>query len=204
MIWAQRRKLRKISIRQTSRFCFAAKFPQIMTAWVTQCVAFFLGLYAPPTTLPLAPLSILYPIILLISSTINNCNMSSTLRTLRSPALRTPLRTLSISHYRCYATGTSDWAGRQKEEHVANRGDELDVQSGASQSGERERASNDENQSQAATEKDKGNQNEQAKKDHPEAPGPVIGMNDERGQVSSFAAEGKIHMKYTDCDSDGA
>ena len=26
--------------------------------------------------------------------------------------------------------------------------------------------------------------NEQAKKDHPEAPGPVIGMNDERGGVS--------------------
>ena len=32
-------------------------------------------------------------------------------------------------------------------------------------------------------EKDAGNQNEQAKKDYPEAPRPVIGMNDERGQM---------------------
>lgn len=38
--------------------------------------------------------------------------------------------------------------------------------------------------SQATTEKDKGGQNAQAKRDHPEAPGPVIGMNDERGGVS--------------------
>lgn len=28
--------------------------------------------------------------------------------------------------------------------------------------------------------------NEKAKKDNPEAPGPVIGMNDERGGVSFF------------------
>lgn len=35
--------------------------------------------------------------------------------------------------------------------------------------------------SQAASEADQGNHNERAKKDHPEAPGPVIGMNDERG-----------------------
>ena len=57
--------------------------------------------------------------------------------------------------------------------------------SGASQSGKRERAGDNENDSSATTEKDSGNQNQQAKKDHPEAPGPVIGMNDERGQVSS-------------------
>ena len=42
----------------------------------------------------------------------------------------------------------------------------------------------DQNASQATSEKDSGNQNEQAKKDHPEAPGPVIGMNSERGGVS--------------------
>ena len=45
-------------------------------------------------------------------------------------------------------------------------------------------SSSDGGHSQATTEKDKGNQNAQAKKDHPEAPGPVIGMNDERGGVS--------------------
>ena len=83
-----------------------------------------------------------------------------------------------------FASGTSDWSGRQAHEHATNRKDELDVQSGASQSGKRERATDNDNASQGTSEKDSGNQNEQAKKDHPEAPGPVIGMNDERGGVS--------------------
>ena len=110
--------------------------------------------------------------------------MSLTFRTLRLSHLRTSPRIFPTTITTRSASGTSDWTGRKTDEHVANRGDELDVQSGASQSGKRERASGDEKQSQGATEKDKGNQNEQAKKDHPEAPGPVIGMNDERGQVS--------------------
>lgn len=89
----------------------------------------------------------------------------------------------SLTQFR-FASATSDWSGRQPEEHVTNRKDELDVHSGASQSGKRERVGDNENESQATTEKDSGNQNQQAQKDHPEAPGPVIGMNDERGQVS--------------------
>ena len=118
--------------------------------------------------------------------------MSTALRTLRSPLHTTP-RFLTTSHAARYATGSDPkWIGRQTSEHVANRGDELDIQSGASQSGKRERASGDEKQSQGATEKDKGNQNEQAKKDHPEAPGPVIGMNDERGQVSGVCPIGGL------------
>lgn len=76
----------------------------------------------------------------------------------------------------------SGWEGRQPEEHVTNRKDELDVQSSAAKSGKRERAGGSE-QSSATSEKDHGNQNEKAKKDHPEAPGPVLGMNDERGSV---------------------
>ena len=99
------------------------------------------------------------------------------------PFRSSPLFLPSASQYR-FVTGTSDWSGRQPQEHVSNRQDELNVQSGASQSGKRERATDDENASQGTTEKDSGNQNEQAKKDHPEAPGPVIGMNDERGGVS--------------------
>ena len=112
--------------------------------------------------------------------------MSFSLRTLRSPLFRPSPRSVTVpASTRYFAQGRDpEWSGRQASEHVTNRGDELDVQSGASQSGKRERASSDEKQSQGATEKDKGNQNEQAKKDHPEAPGPVIGMNDERGQVS--------------------
>ncbi|MCJ1230929.1 hypothetical protein MMC12_007603 [Toensbergia leucococca] len=74
----------------------------------------------------------------------------------------------------------ANWEGRQPEEHITNRKDELNVQASASKSGKRARAE-DSDQSSATSSKDQGNQNEQAKKDHPEAPGPVIGMNDERG-----------------------
>lgn len=78
----------------------------------------------------------------------------------------------------------ADWQGRQADEHITNSTDELNVQASASQSAKRDRAAGaQESNSQATGEKDAGNQNEQAKKDHPEAPTPVIGMNDERGQV---------------------
>ncbi|MCJ1455435.1 hypothetical protein MMC28_005790 [Mycoblastus sanguinarius] len=111
--------------------------------------------------------------------------MSLTLsHSLRTPLRRTiplTLRSLLLTPTRLYATGTSDWTGREPHEHVTNCKDELNIQSSASQSGKKARASDQENQSQATSEKDSGNQNEQAKKDHPEAPGPVIGMNDERG-----------------------
>ena len=78
----------------------------------------------------------------------------------------------------------SSSGGSQLDDHALNRKDELDVQSEAVGSGQRERAGESEPVSSAAKEKDPGNQNEQAQKDHPEAPGPVIGMNDERGGVS--------------------
>lgn len=84
-----------------------------------------------------------------------------------------------------FASGT--WEGRQLEEHVTNRKDELNVQSSASKSGVQERAAGDSEQSSAISEKDHGDQNKKAKKDHPEAPGPVIGMNDERGGVRYFS-----------------
>ncbi|MCJ1350825.1 MAG: hypothetical protein MMC33_000806 [Icmadophila ericetorum] len=74
------------------------------------------------------------------------------------------------------------WIGSKSDKHVTNSGDELDIQSGASKSGKRERAQDPAGQgSAAATEEDKGRNNKRAKKDNPEAPGPVIGMNDERG-----------------------
>ena len=85
---------------------------------------------------------------------------------------------------------SASWEGRQPEEHVTNRKDEFDIQSSASKSGKQERAAaggdGESGQSSATSEKDHGNQNEKAKKDHPEAPGPVIGMNDERGGVSGL------------------
>lgn len=77
--------------------------------------------------------------------------------------------------------------------------------SGASQSGKRERAGDNENDSSASTENDPGNQNQQAQKDHPEAPGPVIGMNDERGQVSPrpiILIGSRLSIWYEKCADD--
>ena len=128
--------------------------------------------------------------------------MSFSLRFVRNStsALRNPhTRTPCLTQIRLASAGSktgSNWHGRETEEHAVNRKDELDVQAYASQSGGRERASGDERQSQASTEKDSGNQNEQAKKDHPEAPGPVIGMNDERGQVGSMVQVVGLFANY--------
>lgn len=96
---------------------------------------------------------------------------------------RLPLRT-PITPIRNGGTATKDWEGRQSHEHITNRDDNLNIQASASKSGKSDRVSGKEGSSGATTEEDKGNQNEQAQKDHPEAPGPVIGMNDERGGVS--------------------
>jgi len=86
----------------------------------------------------------------------------------RSRALSTTPRHLSKD--------TTQWDGRHGDEHVLNRTDELDVQSAASKGGKRQRAEQSHPDS-AATERDSRGDNAQAKKDHPEAPGPVIGMN---------------------------
>lgn len=75
------------------------------------------------------------------------------------------------------------WKGSSGEDHITNSKDELDVHSAAAKSGKRDRAE-DNKQSSAASERDSRNDNKRAKEDHPEAPGPVIGMNDERGGVS--------------------
>lgn len=88
---------------------------------------------------------------------------------------------------------SASWEGRQPEEHVTNREDGLDIQSSASKSGKQERAAGGSAQSSAASEKDHGDQNRKAKEDHPEAPGPVIGMNDERGGVSIGGTGGSIY-----------
>ena len=100
------------------------------------------------------------------------------------------LRTVTQSRKFSAATvlrATKDWDGRQPQDHVTNSDNELDIQSSASKSGKQQRAE-ESHPTSAATEKDTGNNNEQAKKDHPEAPGPVIGMNDERGGVRNHLA----------------
>lgn len=124
--------------------------------------------------------------------------MSSSLINQRSPILR------ALSRSRPFfagtirpAAGTDDWDGRQPHEHVTNSENELDIQSSASKSGKRQRAE-ESHPTSAATEKDTGNNNEKAKKDHPEAPGPVIGMNDERGGVSDNLSRSLHSKAYVD------
>ena len=73
--------------------------------------------------------------------------------------------------------------GRKGDEHALNR-DGLDVQSANSQKSREDRnaGTEDQGQSQAIEQKDQGNFNKKAK-ETTKAPGPVIGMNDERGGV---------------------
>lgn len=96
--------------------------------------------------------------------------------------LKPNIESLWLAHPRLSST----WEGRQTNEHVTNSKDELNIQSSASLSGQNARVKDPE-QSSSASEKDHGKQNMKAEKDHPEAPTPVIGMNDERGQVSRIA-----------------
>lgn len=84
------------------------------------------------------------------------------------------------------------WTGSDPSEHVTNSADNLDIQTNASKAGRSDRAQGAGGGSeggergglaQSRTEQDARSSNERAKQDHPEAPGPVIGMNDERGSV---------------------
>lgn len=81
----------------------------------------------------------------------------SILRTFVNARTTSPRSIPFLTQHR-FASGTSDWSGRQSQEHVTNRKDELDVQSGASQSGKKERAMGNEDASQGTSEKDSGNQ----------------------------------------------
>ena len=82
------------------------------------------------------------------------------------------------------AEATKDWEGRDPKEHVARQDHHINVHASASVEGRNERSTGSRGES-ASTEKDHKDGNRQAKEDHPEAPGPVIGMNDERGGVSA-------------------
>lgn len=79
----------------------------------------------------------------------------------------------------------SAWTGRQPEDNTVRETDSNNVQQDAVREGKQDRASSDAsdgaNKSGATSEKDVGNMNKKAKQDHPEAPGPILGMNDERG-----------------------
>ncbi|KAF7717466.1 Uncharacterized protein PECH_000485 [Penicillium ucsense] len=82
-----------------------------------------------------------------------------------------------------------EWKGSQPEEHSTQRlkrGDNKDIAAAAAKEGLDERANYEGiaegSKSQATTERGGRKAEAKAKKEHPAAPEPVIGMNDERGQ----------------------
>ncbi|TAQ84683.1 hypothetical protein B7494_g6992 [Chlorociboria aeruginascens] len=70
------------------------------------------------------------------------------------------------------------WEGRPAADSTVRESDSHNAQQDAVKEGKSERAKGE--GGQATSEKSSGG-NEKAKKDNPEAPWPVIGMNDERG-----------------------
>jgi len=89
----------------------------------------------------------------------------------------------AVTHVtRAFASSYNEkkWEGTKPKDHATQTHDKDNAQVDASRAGESDRASGGPS-SAATSEEDKHNENEKAKKDHPEAPGPVMGMNDERG-----------------------
>ncbi|KAJ5135510.1 uncharacterized protein N7515_004788 [Penicillium bovifimosum] len=90
---------------------------------------------------------------------------------------------------RNYSVFTKDWKGSNTEDHIRSRsdkGDNEDVHAEASSSATKEREENagvgDDSKSGAVTERGGSKSSKKAKQDHPKAPEPVVGMNEERGR----------------------
>lgn len=86
-----------------------------------------------------------------------------------------------------------EWRGSSTEDHATNRAAKNDitdpeVEGVAKGQKEREESAGiaDATKSSATTQRDLGQNKKKAKEEHPKAPEPVIGMNDERGSVSHF------------------
>ncbi|KAJ5664418.1 hypothetical protein N7507_005149 [Penicillium longicatenatum] len=84
---------------------------------------------------------------------------------------------------------TKQWKGASKDDHATERskkGDTHDINSDASASGMKEREQSegiaDKTKSQGMTQRGGTEGGKKAKAEHPAAPEPVIGMNDERAQ----------------------
>ncbi|RDW62846.1 hypothetical protein BP5796_11148 [Coleophoma crateriformis] len=79
-------------------------------------------------------------------------------------------------------SSAAKWKGSESPEHVTNEGDSHNVQQDASKDGKQARAEGSENS--AATSEKGTSAGEKAKSEHPNAPGPILGMEDERGGKS--------------------
>ncbi|KAL4806665.1 hypothetical protein BDV18DRAFT_159835 [Aspergillus unguis] len=102
-----------------------------------------------------------------------------------------PLQTLSLGAQTRHQSGVNkDWKGSSGEKHATHRAekekDHTDPQTIASSRTMQDREENfgveSRGESNAATERGGRKNEKEVKKDHPKAPEPVIGMNDERAQ----------------------
>ena len=89
-----------------------------------------------------------------------------------------------------YESIVNKWKGASTDDHNIRRskkGDTYDPAAHASAAGMEEREVNegvaDKSKSQGTTRRGGAEQGRKAKQDHPSAPEPIIGMNDERAQV---------------------
>jgi len=103
----------------------------------------------------------------------------------RRSALALPIRTFTSTT----PQRTENWKGSPPKDHVTEDGDKYNVEHDGSKLGRQERAEGGtgEGTSNATSiaEKDGQNSRSKTKKEHPEAPGPIIGMEDERGGKGS-------------------
>uniref|UniRef100_A0A093UXB5 Uncharacterized protein n=1 Tax=Talaromyces marneffei PM1 TaxID=1077442 RepID=A0A093UXB5_TALMA len=86
-----------------------------------------------------------------------------------------------------------EWKGSSTADHATNRAAKNDVTDPEVEGvvkgrAEKQRSSGlaDSTMSGAMTERDLGRNAKRAKEEHPKSPEPIIGMNDERGEVSLF------------------
>lgn len=77
------------------------------------------------------------------------------------------------------------WEGSKPKDHISRTEDSNNTQIDAAKGGASDRATP--HGSTAAAEKSKEGNKQKTKEDHPEAPDPIIGMEDERGGVSMFS-----------------
>lgn len=86
-----------------------------------------------------------------------------------------------------------EWKGSSTDDHAVERSkhkrDITDPQTESSASGLKEKKESwgvaDESKQGGVTEREGLKEERQAKKEHPKAPEPIIGMNDEKGEVSA-------------------
>jgi hypothetical protein len=94
------------------------------------------------------------------------------------------------------SSAKAKWEGSKPEDNVARETDSHNIQQDATRSGKAERASGQGSSATTESASSAGSEdlNKKAEKDHAEAPKPVIGMNDERGPVSTTSGDLSVQV----------